>query len=64
MQRRTLVTNATNNTDNGVEEYDYDYLVIGSGWGGIVLTQRAAKYGAKVAMVESGWLGGMCVIVG
>jgi len=42
----------------------YDYLVIGGGSGGIASARRAAEYGAKVALVESGRLGGTCVNVG
>jgi pyruvate/2-oxoglutarate dehydrogenase complex dihydrolipoamide dehydrogenase (E3) component len=29
--------------------FDYDYLVIGGGSGGIASAKRAASYGAKVA---------------
>eukprot|EP00547_Thalassionema_nitzschioides_P009558 CAMPEP_0194224958 /NCGR_PEP_ID=MMETSP0156-20130528/38525_1 /TAXON_ID=33649 /ORGANISM="Thalassionema nitzschioides, Strain L26-B" /LENGTH=506 /DNA_ID=CAMNT_0038956723 /DNA_START=506 /DNA_END=2026 /DNA_ORIENTATION=+ len=46
------------------EEYDFDYLVIGGGSGGISSARRAASYGAKVAVIESGKLGGTCVNVG
>lgn len=42
----------------------YDYLVIGGGSGGIASARRAAKYGATVALVEGGALGGTCVNVG
>ncbi|MFO1465071.1 MAG: glutathione-disulfide reductase [Steroidobacteraceae bacterium] len=41
-----------------------DYLVIGGGSGGIASAQRAAGYGARVALIESGRLGGTCVNVG
>jgi glutathione reductase (NADPH) len=41
--------------------YDYDLLVIGAGSGGIATARRAAEYGAKVAVAESGKLGGTCV---
>ena len=44
--------------------YDYDFLVIGAGSGGIASARRAAGYGAKVAVVEKGRLGGTCVNVG
>ena len=40
----------------------YDYLVIGGGSGGIASARRAAEFGAKVALVEAGKLGGTCVI--
>jgi len=46
------------------DEFDYDYLVIGAGSGGIASARRAATYGAKVGVVEKGRLGGTCVNVG
>ena len=42
----------------------FDLIVIGGGSGGIAHARRAAEYGAKVAVVESGPLGGTCVNVG
>jgi glutathione reductase (NADPH) len=42
----------------------YDLLAIGGGSGGIATVNRAARYGAKCALVESGRLGGTCVNVG
>jgi glutathione reductase (NADPH) len=42
----------------------FDLLVIGGGSGGLATAQRAAEYGARVALVESGPLGGTCVNVG
>jgi glutathione reductase (NADPH) len=42
----------------------YDYLVIGGGSGGLATAQRAAEYGARVAIVEPAPLGGTCVNVG
>jgi glutathione reductase (NADPH) len=45
-------------------EYDFDLLVIGGGSGGIAHARRAAEYGANVAVVEAGRLGGTCVNVG
>lgn len=45
-------------------ENHYDYLVIGAGSGGIASARRAAQWGAKVAVVERGALGGTCVNVG
>lgn len=45
--------------------YDYDFLVIGGGSGGMGASRRAAQYGKKVAVIEgSGVLGGTCVNVG
>lgn len=47
------------------DEFDFDYLVIGGGSGGIASARRAATYGAKVAVVEGGGrMGGTCVNVG
>lgn len=42
----------------------FDLLVVGGGSGGIATARRAAEYGAKVALVEAGRLGGTCVNVG
>lgn len=42
----------------------YDLIVIGGGSGGIASAIRAAKYGAKVAVVEQKYLGGTCVNLG
>ena len=42
----------------------YDFIVLGGGSGGLAAAQRAAEYGARVAVVESGRLGGTCVNVG
>ncbi|HVO48725.1 MAG TPA: glutathione-disulfide reductase [Steroidobacteraceae bacterium] len=42
----------------------FDLVVIGGGSGGLAAAQRAAEYGARVALVESGRLGGTCVNVG
>ena len=42
----------------------YDLVVIGGGSGGLACAQRAAEYGARVAIVESARLGGTCVNVG
>jgi glutathione reductase (NADPH) len=42
----------------------FDLLVIGGGSGGLACAQRAAEYGARVALIEPGRLGGTCVNVG
>ncbi|WMS85964.1 glutathione-disulfide reductase [Pleionea litopenaei] len=44
--------------------YDFDYLAIGGGSGGIASVNRAAMYGKKCAIVEANALGGTCVNVG
>lgn len=44
--------------------YDYDLLVIGAGPGGLAASERAAKYGAKVGIIEENLVGGACVIRG
>lgn len=46
------------------ESSHYDLIVIGGGSGGLASAQRAAEYGARVAVIESGRLGGTCVNVG
>ena len=42
----------------------FDLVVIGGGSGGLAAAQRAAEYGASVAVAEYGPLGGTCVNVG
>ncbi|MDH5632502.1 MAG: glutathione-disulfide reductase [Gammaproteobacteria bacterium] len=42
----------------------FDFLVIGGGSGGIASARRAASYGARVALIEGGAIGGTCVNVG
>jgi|TARA_B100001094_G_scaffold108941_1_gene104880 glutathione reductase (NADPH) len=43
---------------------DFDLMVIGGGSGGLASAQRAAEYGANVAVIEQAPLGGTCVNVG
>jgi len=43
---------------------DVDFFVIGGGSGGVRAARFAAGYGARVAIAESGRLGGTCVNVG
>lgn len=43
---------------------DYDLIVIGAGSGGIAAANRAALYGQRVLVFESGVVGGTCVNVG
>ena len=40
---------------------EFDLIVLGGGSGGIASANRAASYGAKVAIVERSHLGGTCV---
>ena len=42
----------------------FDLIVLGGGSGGLATAQRAAEYGARVALFEPGRLGGTCVNVG
>lgn len=42
----------------------FDLIVIGGGSGGIATANRAASYGAKVALIEAKALGGTCVNLG
>ncbi|HSV84864.1 MAG TPA: glutathione-disulfide reductase [Ramlibacter sp.] len=46
------------------EALHYDIIAIGGGSGGLAVTQRAAEYGARAAVVEQGALGGTCVNAG
>ena len=43
---------------------EFDLIVIGGGSGGVACARRAAEYGARVAIVEAGRVGGTCVNVG
>src|SRR5262245_57758078 len=44
--------------------YDFDLVVIGAGSGGTRASRLSAGFGARVAVVEAGRLGGTCVNVG
>src|SRR5262245_56185732 len=44
--------------------YDFDLFVLGAGSGGVRASRMSAGYGARVAVAESGALGGTCVNVG
>ncbi|RMJ06371.1 Glutathione amide reductase [Marinobacter litoralis] len=44
--------------------HDFDLIIIGAGSGGVRLARMSAQTGAKVAVVESRYLGGTCVNVG
>ncbi|OLN22281.1 mercury(II) reductase [Domibacillus antri] len=46
------------------DEGDYDYIIIGSGGAAFSSAIEAVKYGAKVAMIERGTMGGTCVNIG
>tara|TARA_Y100000589_G_scaffold57089_1_gene47330 strand:- start:786 stop:2147 length:1362 start_codon:yes stop_codon:yes gene_type:complete len=43
---------------------NFDLIVIGAGSGGLAAAKRAAKYGAKVGIIEGDKIGGTCVIRG
>jgi len=47
-----------------VNEFDFDYFVIGAGSGGVRSSRIAAGHGAKVAIAEEFRVGGTCVIRG
>jgi glutathione reductase (NADPH) len=44
--------------------YDYDLIAIGGGSGGLSVVERAAVYGARVALIEASRIGGTCVNAG
>jgi glutathione reductase (NADPH) len=48
----------------GTRVRQFDLLVLGGGSGGMAAAQRAAGYGARVALFEPARLGGTCVNVG
>ena len=43
---------------------DFDLVVLGAGSGGLAAAKRAARHGARVAVVEGDRVGGTCVIRG
>lgn len=43
---------------------NYDLIAIGGGSGGLSVAERAARYGARCALIEARQLGGTCVNVG
>lgn len=47
-----------------MKKQEFDLIVLGGGSGGIASAVRAAKYGAKVAVIEQSHLGGTCVNLG
>ena len=40
---------------------NYDFLIIGTGTGGMAAAKKAAEYGAKVAVIEKEKVGGTCL---
>ena len=49
---------------NDEGNYDYDYIIIGSGGAAFSSAIEAVTLNAKVAMIECGTVGGTCVNVG
>lgn len=47
-----------------MQQFDYDYFVIGGGSGGVRSSRIAASHGARVALAEEHRIGGTCVIRG
>ncbi|MCH6590716.1 MAG: glutathione-disulfide reductase [Proteobacteria bacterium] len=45
-------------------KFDYDLITLGAGSAGVRASRVAARYGARVAVVEERYLGGTCVNVG
>ena len=59
-----LMVESDEHSGGGSVKAHFDLLVIGAGSGGMATAKRAAQWGAKVALVEKGKLGGTCVNVG
>ncbi|MEM6930315.1 MAG: glutathione-disulfide reductase [Myxococcota bacterium] len=45
-------------------DFDYDFIVIGGGSGGVRAARMAASFGARTVIIEGARLGGTCVNVG
>lgn len=46
------------------KNFNYDLFIIGAGPGGLAAAERAAGYGARVAIAEQDQVGGTCVVHG
>ncbi|CAJ1947285.1 unnamed protein product [Cylindrotheca closterium] len=71
--RRTALSSVVSRSMSSEGDYDYDFLVIGGGSGGVRASRIAAGHGAKVALIEPqlqhgapnySAIGGTCVNVG
>nr|CAA71038.2 mercuric reductase [Lysinibacillus macroides] len=62
IQAQSQETEDVSLVDQG--NYDYDYIIIGSGGASFSSAIEAVSYGVKVAMIERGTVGGTCVNVG
>jgi pyruvate/2-oxoglutarate dehydrogenase complex dihydrolipoamide dehydrogenase (E3) component len=47
-----------------VKIYQYDLVIVGAGSGGYAAARTARDLGATVAMVDTGPLGGLCILRG
>ena len=47
-----------------LDSASFDLIVLGAGSGGLAAAKRAARHGARVAIVEGDRVGGTCVIRG
>src|SRR6202045_143658 len=57
-------SNPGSRSGTGMPRYDFDLITIGAGSGGVAGSRRAGSYGARVAIVEEGRIGGTCVLRG
>ena len=62
--KRTPRANSAGRLAGARVKKKFNLIVIGGGSGGLAHAQRAAEYGADVAVIENGPLGGTCVNVG
>src|SRR5690606_26719812 len=63
LQQQARLRSVARRLANGVGN-DFDLVVVGGGSGGLAGAFRAARHGARVALLEPGELGGTCVNVG
>jgi mercuric reductase len=62
--KQVTVSFSAGNASNSGKNGDYDLLIIGSGGAAFSAAIKAVEYGARVAMIERGTVGGTCVNIG
>jgi mercuric reductase len=64
LQSQQPLITAEEGPDSGGADFDFDLMVIGGGSGGFAAAIKASDLGGRVALVNTGTIGGTCVNVG